>query len=139
MFFDYANGKLSEKPVTEWRDTVPAAEAYWTGLAMHPKEDLLFVGNRAADPGRGHVAVFDTRTGKVVRKIPVDISPYDLQFNESGTLLYVSNWSSDSISVIEVASSKVVATIPTGHNPTIWNSAPTGVCMSRMATKTRSR
>lgn len=115
--FDYANGKLSEKPVAEWRDTVPAAEVYWTGLAMHPKEDLLFVGNRAADPARGHVAVFDTRTGKVVRKIPVDISPYDLQFNEAGTLLYVSNWSSDSISVIDVASSKVVATIPTGRNP----------------------
>ena len=60
--FDYANGRLSEKPAAEWRDTLPAGDVYWTGLAMHPKQDLLFAGNRGADPKPGHIGVFDAQT-----------------------------------------------------------------------------
>jgi YVTN family beta-propeller protein len=115
--FDYANGKLSQHPSAEWRDELPATEVYWTGLAMHPKKNLLYAANRGADPMPGHVTVFDTATGKAVQQIAVDVSPYELKFNDAGTQLYVSNWSSDSISVIDVAKGKVVATIPTGHNP----------------------
>jgi len=115
--FAYANGKLSEKPTEEWRDSIPANAVYWTGLAMHPRKNLLFVGNRGADPLPGNVTVFDASTGKVVQKIDVDVSPYDLQFNDSGSLLYVSNWGSDNVSVIDVGKGKVVATIPTGRNP----------------------
>lgn len=124
--FDFAGNRLSEKPVAEWRDSLPPAEIYWTGLAMHPKKDLLYVGNRGGDPGPGHVTVFDTATGKVVQQIPVDVSPYDLQFNAAGTVLYVSNWSSDCISVIDVASGKVKRTIPTGHNPNDLELGPDG-------------
>ena len=65
----------------------------------------------------GRIGVFDTTTGKVVRNISVEVSPYELKFHESGSTLYVSNWSSDSISVIDTAAGKVVATIGTGHNP----------------------
>ncbi|MBI4893798.1 MAG: beta-propeller fold lactonase family protein [Acidobacteria bacterium] len=115
--FSYANGRLGEKPEAEWRDTLAAGEVYFTGLAMHPKQNLLYVGNRGADPQPGHVAVFDTTTGKVVKRIPVDVSPYDLQMNAAGTVLYVSNWSSDSVAIIDTAAGKVVGTIPTGHNP----------------------
>jgi YVTN family beta-propeller protein len=61
--------------------------------------------------------VFDTTKGEVVNRIPVDVSPYDLQFSDDGSMLYVSNWGSASVGVIDVASSKVVATIPTGDNP----------------------
>ncbi|HYL77854.1 MAG TPA: beta-propeller fold lactonase family protein [Bryobacteraceae bacterium] len=115
--FRYANGRLSEKPEAEWRDSLPAREIYWSGLAMHPKKNLLYAANRGADPLPGHVSVFDASTGQVVKNIPVDVSPYDLQFSDDGSMLYVSNWGSDSISVIDVAAAKVVATIGTGHNP----------------------
>jgi YVTN family beta-propeller protein len=115
--FDYAAGRLSEKPVAEWRDELPGNEVYWSGLAMHPKQQLLYAANRGADPKPGHVSVFDTATGKVVKKIPVDISPYDLRFSSDGATLYVSNWGSSNVGVIDVAAAKVVATIPTGSNP----------------------
>jgi YVTN family beta-propeller protein len=115
--FSYANGRLSEKPAAEWRDSLPAGETYWTGLAMHPKKKLLYAGNRGADPNPGHVTVFDTETGHVVKQIPVDVSPYELRFSPDGSMLYVSNWGSDEISVIDAAAAKVIATIPTGHNP----------------------
>src|SRR5258708_716037 len=84
---------------------------------MDPKKNLLYAANRGADPNPGHVTVFDGETGRVVKSIPVDVSPYDLQFNPDGTLLYVSNWGSDSISVIDVAAAKVVAAISTGRSP----------------------
>ncbi len=115
--FSYANGRLSEKPVAEWRDSLPPNEVYWSGIAMHPKKNVLYAANRGADPQPGHVTVFDGETGRVVKNIPVDVSPYDLQFNPDGTMLYVSNWGSDSISVIDVAAGKVVAAIATGRNP----------------------
>jgi YVTN family beta-propeller protein len=115
--FSYANGHLSDRPVAEWRDTLPGTEVYWSGVAMHPKKNLLYAANRGADPNPGHITVFDGETGRAIKNIPVDVSPYDLQFNPDGTMLYVSNWGSDSISVIDVAAGKVVATVGTGRNP----------------------
>ncbi len=115
--FDYANGRLSEKPSAEWRDVLPANRVYWSGVAMHPKKNLLYAANRGADPKRGQVSVFDTATGKIVGTIPVDVSPYDLRFNADGSELYVSNWGSGNVAVIDVSAGKVVATIPTGLNP----------------------
>jgi YVTN family beta-propeller protein len=115
--FNYANGRLDEQPA-EWRDdALSAKEVYWSGLAMHPKKNLLYAANRGADPRRGHVTVFDTTTGKVVGNIPVDVSPYELRFNQDGSELYVTNWGSGNVAVIDVAAGKVVATIPTGFNP----------------------
>jgi YVTN family beta-propeller protein len=115
--FTYANGRLSDKPVAEWRDSLPADEVYWSGLAMHPKQNLLYAANRGADPKHGHISVFDISTGSIVKNIPVDVSPYDLRFNADGSELYVSNWGSANVAVIDTAAAKVVATIPTGSNP----------------------
>ena len=114
---DYRDGRLSEKPVAEWKDSLPAGQTYWTGLAQHPKKDLLYAGNRGDDPLAGNVTVFDTASGKVVTRIRVGVSPYDLVFSPAGDLLYVSNWSSRSISVIDVAANKVVDEIAVGINP----------------------
>jgi YVTN family beta-propeller protein len=115
--FSYANGRLSEQPVAEWNEALPAAQIWWSGLAMHPTKNLLYAANRGADPQPGHVTVFDTTTGKVVGTIAVDVSPYDLQFSDDGKTLFVSNWGSDNIGVIDVAAGKTVATIATGDNP----------------------
>jgi DNA-binding beta-propeller fold protein YncE len=73
--FDYQKGRLSDKPTAEWRDSLPAPDVYWTGLAIHPKKNLLYAANRGADPMPGNVSVFDTATGKVVQKIAVEVSP----------------------------------------------------------------
>jgi len=115
--FSYVNGRLSEQPVAEFNDVLPAAQIWWSGLAMHPTKNLLYAANRGADPMPGHVTIFDTTTGKVAGKIAVDVSPYDLQFSDDGNTLFVSNWGSDNVGVIDVASGKTVATIPTGDNP----------------------
>lgn len=116
--FGYADGKLTAMPQAEWRDdTVVAAKTYWSGVAHHPKKDLLYAANRGADPLAGTVAVFDTTSGKIVQRIRVQVSPYDLAFSPDGGRLYVSNWSSRSVSVIDTESGKVIQSIGTGMNP----------------------
>ncbi|MFN7925030.1 MAG: alkaline phosphatase family protein [Bryobacteraceae bacterium] len=115
--FSYAAGKLSDKPIAELSDTLAAADTYWTGLAAHPKKNLLYAAHRGTDQRRGHVAVFDLDSGKIVRKIPVEMSPYDVLFSEDGSTLFVSNWSSASVSVIDPETGKTLSTVPTGRNP----------------------
>ncbi|MCX6622310.1 MAG: beta-propeller fold lactonase family protein [Acidobacteria bacterium] len=115
--FDYRDGRLSEKPAALWTDSLPKSQVYWTGLAQHPKKPLLYAGNRGNDPLAGNVTVFDTDSGRVLTRITVQASPYDLVLSPAGDLLYVSNWSSRSISVIDTATNKVVGSIAVGINP----------------------
>ncbi len=115
--YQYANGQLSPQPSAELRGKYSAAETYWAGLAMHPKQALLFAANRGTSNLAGQIAIFDTSSGQQVGEIAVEVNPYDLAFDAEGKLLYVSNWGSDSISVIDVASRRVVRSIAVGDNP----------------------
>lgn len=124
--FDHAAGKLTDKPVAEWKDSAEANKTYWTGLAHHPKQPLLYAANRGNDPAPGYVAVIDSNSGKVLHRITVGISPYDVVLSPDGSRLYVSNWSSDSISVIDTAANKVVGLLPAGDNPNDMVLAPDG-------------
>ena len=114
--FDYVKGRLNTTP-SEWREALPANETYWSGLAMHPKKNLLYAANRGADPKRGHITIFNTDTGQPAGVIPVDVSPYQLKFSADGSMLYVSNWGSANVAFIDTALGKVVATVQTGENP----------------------
>ncbi len=115
--FTYADGKLSDAPVRTFKESIPAAEIYWSGVAHHPKTNTLYAANRGAVRTAGHVVIFDSATGALRKRVLVEASPYDLVLSPDGATLYVSNWSSDSISVIDTASEKVVATIAVGDNP----------------------
>ena len=115
--FDYANGRLSKAPVAQWRDNAPANRTHWSGLAHHPNKPLLYAANRGNDPLAGNIAVFDTTTGQVLQRIPVEASPYAVVLSPDGARLFVSNWSAQSISVIDTATHQVVSRISAGHNP----------------------
>jgi YVTN family beta-propeller protein len=111
--FEYSNGRLSEKPVSFLRETIAEDQIYWSGLVHHPKKDLLFAANKTA----GNIVVFDTKTRELLKRIPVEVDPYDLVLTEDGSTLYCSNWASDSVSVIDTETLKVKATISVGDNP----------------------
>jgi YVTN family beta-propeller protein len=115
--FHYGDGRLGETPALRWNDSVPSSQTYWAGLAQHPTEDLLYAANRGDDPLAGNVTVFDTETGREVSHIPVGVSPYDLVLSPPGDTLYVSNWSSRSISVIDTRANRVVDEISVEINP----------------------
>lgn len=115
--FSYENGRVSEKPVQEFRHHLPMNQIYWSGLAHHPTKPLLYAANRHTKPVPGHVVVFDTRTGDRVAEIPTEINPYDLVLDPTGDTLYVSNWASRSISVIDTKTNRPRAVIKVGQNP----------------------
>jgi YVTN family beta-propeller protein len=115
--YRYADGRLSQAPVAQFDETVPMEQVGWAGLAHHPTRPLLYAANRGTGMEATPVVVFDTQTGAIVTRIPVDVSPYELLFSHDGSRLYVSNWSSRSVSVIDTASNRVVQTIAVGSNP----------------------
>ena len=115
--FDYANGKISEKPATELQSPWGMKDTYWSGLLHHPDKPILYAANRGTGNLAGYVAIFDTATSKLTGKIPVEVNPYELLLSRDLKHLYVSNWASNSISVVDLATSKVIRSIPVGANP----------------------
>ena len=115
--FSYENGKLSEQPVGRLDETVNKDKVWWSGLAYHPQTNLLYAANRGTNAERSNIVVFDTKTGNIVTRIPVDVNPYQLIFTPDGRTLFVSNWASNSISVIDTNQNLVTSTIDVGSNP----------------------
>ncbi len=112
--FTYADGKLSDQPVTTFTDTLDPKQIFWSGLVHHPAKLLLYAANRASN----EIVVFNSETGAIEDKIPTELNPYDLVLNEDGSTLYCSNWGSDSVSVIDTSTAAVVRTVAVGDNPT---------------------
>lgn len=69
--FTYANGRLSNEPVTKFEESIPASDIYWSGLAHHPKKSVLYAANRGTTRNASYIAVFETETGKLRKRIPV--------------------------------------------------------------------
>ncbi len=115
--YSYEGGKVSDKPVQEMRARFSAGETYWAGIVHHPKQPLLFAANRGTSNLAGQVVIFDTNSGKAAGEIAVEVNPYKLVLDAEAKYLYVSNWGSDSVSVIDVAARKLVRNIPVGDNP----------------------
>ena len=44
--FGYSNGRLSEKPTGQLDETIPLDRIYWSGVAIHPKKNLVYAANR---------------------------------------------------------------------------------------------
>ncbi len=115
--FNYENGRLSDQPAGTLEETVDTAELYWSGLVHHRTRPLLFAANRGTGAGPSDVVVFNTDTGKLMQRIPVEVNPYALVLSDNGQTLYVSNWGSDSVSIIDVASLRVTGRLVVGDNP----------------------
>ena len=69
------------------------------------------------DQYEGKVAVFDLATGSQITRIAVGDYPDGIQASFDGREVYVVNWESDTLSVLDVANLKVVATIEVGDSP----------------------
>lgn len=115
--FSYINGRLSPQPTGQLDETLPLDKVYWSGLAYHPKKALLYAANRGTSAEPSNIVVFDPKSRKLVTRIPVEINPYELIFSKDGSTLFVSNWGSGSVSVIDTASNRVTSVIRVGSNP----------------------
>jgi YVTN family beta-propeller protein len=114
--FRYKDGRLSEQPAT-LVETADPATVWWSGVAYLPSRNWLYAANRGTGLGPSNVVVFDAKTRAIVTRIPVEINPYQLVMTRDGKTLFVSNWSSESVSVIDTATNKIVRTLHVGMNP----------------------
>src|SRR5262249_24035509 len=115
--FDYQDGRLSKQPASTLEETIDTSQLYWSGLVHHHSKPLLFAANRGTGAGPSNVVVFDSSSGKLLQRIPVEVNPYALVLGENGQTLYVSNWGSDSVSIIDVGTMRVTGRIAVGDNP----------------------
>ncbi|MCX8499863.1 MAG: hypothetical protein ORN25_10890, partial [Caulobacteraceae bacterium] len=115
--FDYRDGRLSAQPTGTLAETLPLDKVMWSGVAHHPSKPLVYAANRGVDDKPTYIAVFDAVSHALLTRIPVEISPYELVFSADGARLFVSNWSSHSVSVIDTATNQVITTLQVGANP----------------------
>jgi len=63
---------------------------------------------------------------QVTATVPVGSSPYGVAVNPMGTKVYVENWGSDNISVIDTTTNTITATVTVGEYPTVGAVSPDG-------------
>jgi YVTN family beta-propeller protein len=115
--FTYANDRLSEKPADKFVETIDPKLVWWSGVAYLNSRHWLYAANRGTGMDPSNVVVFDAETHQIVTRIPVEVTPYQIVLSQDGTHLFVSNWSSESVSVIDTSINRVITTLHVGMNP----------------------
>lgn len=109
----FVDGRLTRHHMQQFRDTLPREQTFWTGIALHPTQPVLYACSRLS----GEVVAFNTETGEVAGRVKVERDPYDVAVSADGATLYCSNWGSDSLSVVDTASMTLKMTVHAGDNP----------------------
>jgi YVTN family beta-propeller protein len=86
-------------------------------IAIRPDDQVAYVASQV--PGHFAIAVVDLSARAVVRTLPFDKTPRDLELGYDGKSLYFTLAGVNAVEVLDPASDKVVAEIPTGASPHI--------------------
>lgn len=86
-------------------------------IAIRPDDKVAYIASQ--EPGRFGLAIVDLETRAVIRNLPLDKTPRDLEFGYDGKALYYTQAGVNAIQVLDPASDKVVAEISTGASPHI--------------------
>jgi YVTN family beta-propeller protein len=95
--FQYQGGKLT--PGKALKPAPDARHVFLAGIAVHPGKGTLYVANEA----NHEVWVVDPESAACTA-VPVGLHPHSCVFGADGRHLYVSNWGSRSVSVIDTQS-----------------------------------
>ena len=104
--------------------TPGVSSAHCSAVAIDPVMNLIYVTDGGAavsgSPGAPYVTVIDGSNDLVIANVPVGTSPRGIAVNTVTHLIYVTNYSSNNVSVIDgsnKASIAVSATLAAGVNP----------------------
>ncbi|MFJ9179371.1 hypothetical protein [Streptomyces sp. NPDC102360] len=97
-------------------------------------------------PTDDRVAVVNTATGKVVKRITTGRAPWNVAFTGDGSHAYVTNANDDTLSIIDTSRLAVTGTLTVGHIPTgiigdgtdIWVANNTSSTIIRVDTTTNT-
>jgi YVTN family beta-propeller protein len=95
--------------------TVPVAKPHT--IAVRPDGKLAYASSQ--QPGAFALVVIDLEKRAVVKSIPLEKAPRDLEFAWDSHALYFTMAGVDAIQVLDPATDAVVASIPTGVSPHI--------------------
>jgi YVTN family beta-propeller protein len=97
------------------------------GLAVSPDGATLYVANGVfiGQAGDGFLSVIDLATGSVTANIPVGIYPVGVTLSPDGSVAYVDDEKTKTVSVIDLSTNTVTATI-SGYNPSDVALSPDG-------------
>ena len=84
-------------------------------IAVSPDGRTAYVSSQV--PGRFALAVIDLSSRAVVRSIALDKPPRDLEYTFDGREIYFTKAGVNAVEVLDPASDKIVAEIPTGISP----------------------
>jgi len=111
--YDFNRGFLSN----ERRIVLGAKDAkiYPTGIAVSADDKHLYSANNLSNT----ISVVTLKTSQVEANIALeqDSYPYAVAPGRDGRFLYVSLWGKSAVAIIDLNTSKVVGTIPTGDHP----------------------
>jgi len=96
-------------------------------VSIRPDGKLAYVSSQ--EPGKFALFVVDLPTKTIARTLPLEKTPRDLEFGYDGKALYFTMAGINAVQVLDPASDKIVAQIPTGASPHIANlfrGAPAG-------------
>jgi YVTN family beta-propeller protein len=94
---------------------VPAGPPWF--IAFTPDGSRAYVSVYNDDLTINDVAVFDTRSSKLLDTIPVDQKPYALAVTPNQKFVYVPSHNTGAIDIIDINENKVVQTVPVAPNP----------------------
>ncbi|WUF49811.1 phospholipase [Streptomyces sp. NBC_00483] len=97
-------------------------------------------------PMDNRVAVVDTATGRVTKRITTGLAPWNVAFTGDGSHAYVTNANDDTLSIIDTSRPTVTGTLTVGHIPTgiigdgtdIWVANNTSSTIIRVDTTTNT-
>jgi len=97
-------------------------------LALAPGGRVLLASYRSADTGRGGgsgVAIIDLAAPDPTPvRVATGEGEHDIVLDSDGRFAFVSNSDADSVTVIDVVARQAVATVHTGHQPTLLAYSP---------------
>jgi len=118
--FNYADGAATvDKAVKPARD---AGSAFIAGIAVNPETGKLYVCNEA----NHEIWVLNSDTLAIEAKIPVGLHPHSCILGADKRHLYVSNWGSRSVSVVDTKTNRRVRDIGVGIRPNDMALSPNG-------------
>ena len=118
--FDYADGKASfNRSVSPSRE---ADQVFLAGIAVQPASGKLYVCNEAND----EIWVLNPQSLALESSIPVGQHPHSCVMGADRRHLYVSNWGSRSVSVVDTVKGRRIRSIPVGLRPNDMALSPDG-------------
>jgi YVTN family beta-propeller protein len=118
--FKYADGKAT--PTGAVKPSPTAVTVFLAGMAVHPTSGKVYVCNEAND----EIWVLNAQTLALETTVSVGEYPHSCVFGADKRHLYVSNWGSRSVSVVDTLGNRRLRNIVVGIRPNDMALAPDG-------------